>query len=116
MLAFSARSPLAVTLLAGVGLACGWAPASLAQTPAGKAPTAGEAAQDPQAKSEDDLYILKDIPEPAPVAPKLDLGKVGEKGKLSLERMPGAGEGEDAGKPKGAAGILLKIPLGKPGE
>jgi len=112
---FPARPPLAALLIAVFASAAVWAPVSLAQTPAGKTPepAAGKAPLSTQADTEEDLYILEDLPEPAPDEPKLDLGKVGKKGKLSLERMPGAAEGEDEGKPKGAAGILLKIPLGK---
>jgi hypothetical protein len=112
---FPARPPLAVLLIAVFGLVAVWGPVSLAQTPAGKT-SEPAAPQGTLADTEEDLYILEDLPEPAPAEPKLDLGKVGKKGKLSLERMPGAGEGEDEGKPKGAAGILLKIPLGKQGE
>jgi hypothetical protein len=43
-------------------------------------------------------------------------GKVGKKGELSLERMPLDTAGEFETKPKGAASVRLKIPLGKQGE
>jgi len=115
---FSARPPLAALLIAVFGLVAIWAPVSLAQTPAGKAPdpAADKPLQGTQADTEEDLYILQDLPEPAPDQPKLDLGKVGKKGKLSLERMPLDTEGDFDPKPKGAAGIRLKIPLGKQGK
>jgi len=123
---FPARPPLAALLIAVFALVAVWATVSLAQTPAGKTPepaagktpepAAGKAPQGTQASTEEDLYILEDLPEPAPDQPKLDLGKVGKKGKLSLERMPLDTEGDFDPKPKGAAGIRLKIPLGKQGQ
>ncbi len=66
-----------------------------------------------QLKDEDDLYILKDVPEPEEGKPKLDLGKVGKKGQLSLEKMPLDSDAEYDTRPRGAGGIRLKIPLGK---
>jgi len=115
---FPARPPLAALVIAVFALVAIWAPVSFAQTPAGKTPEPApdKAPQGTQASTEEDLYILEDLPEPAPDQPKLDLGKVGKKGKLSLERMPLDTEGDFDPKPKGAAGIRLKIPLGKQGQ
>jgi hypothetical protein len=67
------------------------------------------------AKAEDDLYILKDVEKPEPEEPKLDLGKVGKHGELSIEKMrgPDAAIEDDSGRPRGGAGVRLRIPLGK---
>ncbi len=71
------------------------------------------AATEKQLKDGEDLYILKDVPEPEEGKPKLDLGKVGKNGQLSLEKMPLDSDSDYDTKPKGAGGIRLKIPLGK---
>lgn len=67
------------------------------------------------ARAEDDLYILKDVEKPEPEEPKLDLGKVGKHGELSIEKMrgPDAAVGDEEGRPRGGAGVRLRIPLGK---
>jgi hypothetical protein len=88
------------------------------ETPApqdGKASSAAsETTHEIELKGEDDLYLLKDLPEQTPEPePKLDLGKVGKKGKLSLERMPLENDGAYDTKRRGAGGVRLKIPLGK---
>ena len=67
------------------------------------------------ARAEDDLYILKDVEKPEPQEPKLDLGKVGKHGELSIEKMrgPEAATADEEGRPRGGAGVRLRIPLGK---
>lgn len=72
-------------------------------------------AQEAEAAPEDDLYILKDVEKPDPEEPKLDLGKVGKHGELSIEKMrgPDASIADVEGKPRGGAGVRLRIPLGK---
>jgi len=111
----------AVVLPACLALALLATAVSLAQTPpdapheakTSDDPAGETAGHGPQLQADDDLYILKDLPEPAPDQPKLDLGKVGKKGSLSLERMPLESAGEYDTRPPGAGGIRLKFPLGK---
>jgi hypothetical protein len=117
---------VASVLFAALPLTCA---ALVLASPIAAAQTATEASQGNEAssgaadtthelqlKGADELYILKDLPEPKDAEPKLDLGKVGKKGKLSLERMPldqpdtYEGEPETRGR---AGGVRLKIPLGK---
>jgi len=74
--------------------------------------SAADGTYEKELKDKDDLYILKDLPEP-PHEPKVDLGKVGKKGKLSLEHMPLERSGEYDTRRRGAGGVRLKIPLGK---
>lgn len=104
---------LGLTCLALLPLA---AAAAQTATPApqdNKASSAtSEGAHDIELKGDDDLYILKDLPEPTQ-EPNLDLGKVGKKGKLSLESMPLESAGEYDRRRRGAGGVRLKIPLGK---
>jgi len=76
------------------------------------ATSAGESSSGTLLEPGDELYILRDVPEEAPFT-GLDLGKVGKKGELSLERMPLESDGELDNRRRGAAGVRLKIPLGK---
>lgn len=77
-------------------------------------PAQAKPAQEAEPESEKSLYILKDVEKPEPQEPKLDLGKVGEDGKLTIERMrgPDAAIADEEGKPRGGAGVRLRIPLG----
>ncbi len=92
--------------------------AGLAQTPPapqqeGQAATpAGDSSYEMQLKEDDELYILKDVEKPETV-PKVDLGKVGKRGELSLESMRIEGEEPPDTRPRGAGGLRLRVPLGK---
>ncbi len=94
------------------------ASAGLAQTtPApqqeGQAATpAGSSTYEMQLKEDNELYILDDVEKPETV-PKVDLGKVGKRGELSLERMRIDGEEPPDTRPRGAGGLRLRVPLGK---
>jgi len=102
-----------LTCLAVLPLAAAVAQTATPVPQDGKASSAtSESAHEIELKGDDDLYILKDLPEPMH-EPNLDLGKVGKKGKLSLERMPLESAGEYDTKRRGAGGVRLKIPLGK---
>ena len=102
---------LAVLSVAAIALTSVAAGVCAAQT--APKPSEPDTATEKQLKDAEDIYILKDVPEPAEAQPKLDLGKVGKKGELSLEKMPLDSDGEYDTKPRGAGGIRLKIPLGK---
>jgi len=86
-------------------------PASVPPAPAAEAKSEVKSGT----KAEDDLYILKDVEKPEPEEPKLDLGKVGKHGELSIEKMrgPEAATADEEGRPRGGAGVRLRIPLGK---
>jgi hypothetical protein len=105
---------IAVLSVAAIALTSVGARVCVAQSP--PKPSEPDAATEKELKDAEDLYILKDLPEPAEPEPKLDLGKVGKKGKLSLERMPldqpDTYEGEPEARGR-AGGVRLKIPLGK---
>lgn len=104
MLDVAVRLSISILLLAAV-----LAASSFAQTQ----PTAGNGS----AQLEDEsLYTLQELPDEPPATPELDLdnvGKVGKKGTLSLERMPLESGGEFDTRKRGGAGVRLKFPLGK---
>jgi hypothetical protein len=92
-------------------------PAPVRSAPAQAAPTRPapvSPGQETEARAEDEIYILKDVKKPEPQEPKLDLGKFGEQGKLSIEKMrgPDAVSADEEGRPRGGAGVRLRIPLG----
>lgn len=98
------------------------APQAWAQTsdaPAAKS-TTDDSGQSVEPASDEDLYILRDVSKPVAAEPKLDLGTVGEKGKLTFERMRSHGGGayddDGRGKRPRGAGVRLRFPLGKQGK